>query len=363
MLTQREQFLACMDYRPASRRPLHLVGIWPDTLARWHREGLPPDIRDVHAYLGLQPLRLINVTGTAGVFPPFPTRSLTENDECRTYTDGYGRTVREFKAHTSMPEWLDFAVKSPADLQRVLDAHFDVTDLEARFDAAWATRVAEAERDPDALVLIDGGGYYWTLRSLAGVEHASYLLYDAPELVDELCERYFTVVMEGLRRVSRQIRIDVVGFGEDLAYKTGTLLSREMFGRFILPRYRRAMDLAHELGIRHTWYDSDGDLRSFIPDYLEAGIDCLAPCEVAAGMDPIELRRAFGRDVRMIGGFDKRIVARGPDAIDTEFARLRPLIEEGGFIPAIDHSVSADIAWDHYRYYIDAVQKALTPNA
>jgi uroporphyrinogen decarboxylase len=137
-------------------------------------------------------------------------------------------------------------------------------------------------------------------------------------------------------------------------------MSREMFRRYILPRYRKAMGLARELGIRYTWYDSDGDVRPFIPDYLDAGIDCLAPCEVAAGMDPPELRRSFGRGLRMIGGFDKRVVALGPAAIAAEFARLQPLIAEGGYIPAIDHSVPADVSWDNYRHYIDAVQRAVS---
>lgn len=200
-----------MDYRPAPRRPLYLVGYWADTLARWHREGLPEAVTDVHAYLGVEPLRVANVIGTAGISPPFPETAISETEEFRTYTDGYGRTVRDFRDHTSMPEWIDFAVKSPADLQRVLDEHFDVTDMDARFGPAWESRLAQVAQQPDTLVLIDGGGYYWTLRSLAGVENASYLLYDAPELVDELCERYFTVVMEGLRRVSERVRIDLVG--------------------------------------------------------------------------------------------------------------------------------------------------------
>ncbi len=355
----REAFFACMDYRPARSRPLHLVGCWPDTVARWHGEGLPAGVTDVHAHLGLAPLRVCNVTGTAGVFPPFATRVIEESASVKVYTDGYGRTVRDFKDHTSMPEWLDFAVKTPDDLRRVLDEHFDVGDLGARFDATWETRVAQAARQPDALILIDGGCYYWTLRSLAGVEHASYLLYDAPELVHELFERYCTVVLEGLRRVCGRIRVDVIGFGEDIAYKTGTLVSHEMFREFILPRYRRAMDLAHTLGIRHTWFDSDGDMRLFIPDCLGVGIHAVAPCEVAAGMDPVALRRDFGRDLRLIGGFDKRIVAQGPAAIDAEFARLRPLIAAGGFIPAIDHSVSADISWGAYQHFVKALQRAL----
>ncbi|MBU0714014.1 MAG: hypothetical protein KJ964_01490 [Verrucomicrobia bacterium] len=84
----------------------------------------------------------------------------------------------------------------------------------------------------------------------------------------------------------------------------------------------------------------------------------LAPCEVAAGMDPVALRRTFGKSLRLFGGFDKRLVAQGKAAIDAEFRRLQPVIKEGGYLPAIDHSVSADISWDNYRHFVDAVRKA-----
>jgi uroporphyrinogen decarboxylase len=73
----------------------------------------------------------------------------------------------------------------------------------------------------------------------------------------------------------------------------------------------------------------------------------------------LSLRERFGRDLRMVGGFDKRIVAQGRSAIDDEFARLAPVIGEGGFLPSIDHSISADISFDNYRYYLEAVQRAV----
>jgi uroporphyrinogen decarboxylase len=30
-----------------------------------------------------------------------------------------------------------------------------------------------------------------------------------------------------------------------------------------------------------------------------------------------------------------------------------PLIEEGGFIPTVDHLVPPDVSWDNFRYYWD----------
>jgi uroporphyrinogen decarboxylase len=50
---------------------------------------------------------------------------------------------------------------------------------------------------------------------------------------------------------------------------------------------------------------------------------------------------------------DKRTLAHGPAAIDAELVRLRPLIEEGGYIPHTDHSIPPDVSFDNFRYYME----------
>ena len=72
-------------------------------------------------------------------------------------------------------------------------------------------------------------------------------------------------------------------------------------------------------------------------------------------MSPSELRPRYGRALQFVGGLDKRAIAQGPSAIDAEIARNRPVIVEGGYVPAIDHSVSADISLDCYRHFLDRV--------
>jgi uroporphyrinogen decarboxylase len=57
---------------------------------------------------------------------------------------------------------------------------------------------------------------------------------------------------------------------------------------------------------------------------------------------------------------DKRVLARGPRAIRAHLAEFIPLIEEGGFIPTVDHTVPPDISWDHFRYYMDCKQALLS---
>ena len=358
-MNPRERFLRTLRYEPVDRRPVYLASPWADTLARWRREGLPDDT-DPHDYLGVRDFgyRMTNITPAAGPFPPMPARRVREEAEAYYEIDAYGRLVKQLKAHTSMPEWLEFPVQDADSLRRYLDAHFDVSDLDARFAPDWAEQARAAQARGD-LIMIDGGCYYWTLRSIAGVEGASYLLYDCPELVDELCERYFTVVMEGLRRAVAIVQVDLIGFGEDFAYKNGPLLSPAMFRRFLLPRYAQAMAFARAHGVECTWHDSDGDSRLLLPDMLAVGVNSTVPCEVAAGMDPVALRAQFGRALRIGGGFDKRIVANGAEAVRRELARLAPVIREGGFVPGIDHSVPADVSWDDYRRYLDLMTGAV----
>lgn len=359
-LTPRDRFLKTLRYEPVDRRPVYLAGPWQDTLVRWRGEGLPAHVEDVHAHLGVTEFgyKMTNITPIAGPHPVYAKKVLREEGDEIYSIDAYGRTVKDFKSHTTMPEWIEFPVKDAADLRRYMDEHFDVADLDSRFAPDWAGKARAAEARGD-LVLIDGGCYYWTLRSIAGVDGASYLLYDAPDLVDELCERYFTVVMEGLRRAVKLVNVDLIGFGEDFAFKNGPLISPEMFRRFILPRYAKTMDFAHQHGVNLTWHDSDGDSRLLLPDMLAVGVNSTCPCEVAAGMDPVALRQQFGRDLRIGGGFDKRIAAKGPDAVTCELERLAPVIRDGGFVPGIDHSVPADVSWDNYRRYIDLITKAV----
>ncbi|WP_108823927.1 uroporphyrinogen decarboxylase family protein [Ereboglobus luteus] len=358
-MNARERFLNTLNYQCVDRRPCYLAWAWFDTLARWRREGLPADVTDVHEHLGVSEYgyKMCNITPAAGVFPDYPVQTLREDEQFVYRTDRYGRTVKEFKDHSSFPEWLEFPVKTGADLRRLMDEHFDVENLDARFPSDWLGQIRAAGERGD-IIMIDGGCYYWTLRSIAGIDGAAYLLYDEPELVGELFERYNTVVMEGLRRAVQVTQIDIIGFGEDFAFKNGPLISPAMFRQMILPHYKKAMDFAHSHNIHLTWHDSDGDCRLLLPDMLSVGVNSTCPCEVASGMDPVDLRRQFGRDLRIGGGFDKRIIPQGRRAMAAEFARLRPVIEEGGYIPGIDHSIPADISYDCYREYIDELINA-----
>ena len=352
-MTERERFLKTLRFKKVDRPPFWLEGPWPETLERWYREGLPRDA-NLPNFFGMPNLELEYIGINLYVNPPFERKVIEEDDEVEVYFDEFGRKARRFKKTETMPEWLEFPVKTPHDLEMILEERLKPT-LDGRFPRDWAERL-ERYRKKDRLevVLCDGGCYYWFVRSLAGVEVASYLFYDSPNLLHRVFSRIADLCILAMEEVFPKVHIDYVGFGEDIAFKTGPLISPAMFKEFIAPSYKRTVEFAKAHGVDIFWVDSDGDLRQLMPLFLECGVNTFSPMEVAASMDVTLCRRTFGKAARFIGGIDKREVARGKDAIDRELERKVPaLLREGGYIPRLDHqTVSADTSLENYRYYL-----------
>ena len=80
--------------------------------------------------------------------------------------------------------------------------------------------------------------------------------------------------------------------------------------------------------------------------------------EAAAGEDPVALRRRYGKDLLLVGGIDKRALAKDRRDIEREVLAKAPfLLEHGGWIPSIDHAVPPDVPLENYRYYLSLLRK------
>ena len=359
-MNERERFLRTMRYQEVNRPPLLPCGPWVETLARWRREGLPPDT-SLEDYLGLSPLRSVYLGPTTGVFPQFEETVLEEDERMVIFIDRNGITNRRIKHSSAMPEYLEYPIKTPRDLETFMEERFGLDRIEERYPPDWDKRMQiGADPDRDVITFVDGGCIFGWLRRLAGVERASYLFYEAPELVDRFMGRVHEIAMRGLERVLPRVTPDYLGFGEDIAFRTSTLISPDMFKRFLYERYRASCKLAAAHGVDICWYDSDGHLYPFMDLYLEVGIRGFAPMEVAAGMDPVVMRQRYGNAVHMVGGFDKRILAAGKAKIEKEVERLLPVIAGGGYIPACDHHVPPDVSLENYTFFVNCWMGALS---
>jgi uroporphyrinogen decarboxylase len=166
----------------------------------------------------------------------------------------------------------------------------------------------------------------------------------------------FTI--QTLRPVLDEIAPDYIFINEDMGMKSGPLLSPDTYRRVIFTPMRRLGDFIKGKGVPYVIVDSDGNTGPLIPLLLEAGVDGLWPIERASNdMDPLQLRKKYGRALRIWGAVDKRSIAAGPRAIDEHLRTMEPLIREGGFIPTVDHLVPPDISLENFLYYMKQKEK------
>ncbi|MGI6706517.1 MAG: hypothetical protein ACOX6S_09840, partial [Clostridia bacterium] len=106
---------------------------------------------------------------------------------------------------------------------------------------------------------------------------------------------------------------------------------------------------AHDIAIFSL--DTDGDCTELIPLFLESGINLIYPFEVAAGCDIVAIRKQYP-NLAIMGGIDKREIAKGKEAIDRELERVRELFAYSGYFPALDHLIHPEISWEDFQYLV-----------
>jgi uroporphyrinogen decarboxylase len=294
--------------------------------------------------------------------PPFEKEVVEQDDQTVTYINREGILMRELKnfPQSSMPQFVRFPVETRKDFRRFWKKRMQ-PDLAARIGKDWRERLtAYRKRDFPLIIIADRwGGFFGSMRNMTGVERLCLLFYDDPAFVEEMMDAIADLLIAIMGQILDCTDVDVFGFWEDMAYKTSSLLSPSMARRYMLPRYRRVVEFLRSRGVEFFSLDSDGDISALIPVWLDAGINILYPFEFQAGMDVTKVRKEYGRDLRMWFGIDKRAVARGRKAINAELRRVRPLVEDGGYVPGTDHSFPPDVSFQNYCYYMEKVQTIL----
>lgn len=177
------------------------------------------------------------------------------------------------------------------------------------------------------------------------------LFLDDPVFAREMIGFWQEFVAQLLTRIFRDYVPDHIVFNEDMAYKEKPMIGPEMAREFLLPCWRHWVEICRAAGVPVIEIDSDGYVGDLIPVWLEAGVNCNSPLEVAAGNDLPAYRRQYGTRMAWQGGVDKRAMAKGGSVLRAELERLRPVIEAGGYIPSCDHGVPADVSWPNYLDY------------
>jgi uroporphyrinogen decarboxylase len=126
-----------------------------------------------------------------------------------------------------------------------------------------------------------------------------------------------------------------------------------MYEEFVLTNYEPLLGVLRRYGVETIIFRTYANARILIPSILKWGFNCLWACEVnIEEMDYRDLRREFGRDLRLIGGIDLDALRSDKETIRREVEEKVPsLLAQGGYVPLADGRVREDVPLENYLYY------------
>jgi len=312
---------------------------------------------DIHEHFKMDPY-LVRVPLATGAWPPYEAKVIEDHGDWYIWQEWDGCLRKELKNRTSLPTIIGGPVKDRESWERYKAERLRPS-LEGRLPDNWSQLVEEYKTRDYPIGLGQTHGFFGTPRYLMGVEELLIKYYDDPEMMKDINNHLADLWITLFDGVLKEVEVDTVFIWEDMCYKGGPLISPAMFREFILPGYKKLTSFLRDHGVTLVQVDSDGDVWKLIPLWIEGGVTVIYPFEVAAGMDIVEVRKAFPR-LAISGGVDKRALVEGKEAIDRELEyRIPFMLNQGGFIPTIDHMVSSDVSFENFKYYREKLNQML----
>lgn len=359
-MNPREHWLAIMNYGAFDRMYVSHWGGWHETMQRWRGEGLPDGV-DQCRYFDAAPLWVgiglgwDGVGADSGIFPTFESVVLEDGSDYVVRRGPDGVVEKSWKSKSSIPQHTGYSFNSADDWpefkKRLQPCDGRFPDLENRVRAADAS---------DCPVMIGTGSMMGWLRNWMGVENFSYLMYDDPDCFGEVVDTIARLACWSIDLIVPRFKQHkpVAGIGwEDICGKSGPLISPTLFDSHVAPGYRMIRQKLESHGIHFLGIDTDGYSEPLVQNWLDAGVNIQFPVEHGTWKaTPAHFRKRFGRELRIIGGFNKLVLEQDRAAIDAELASHWETAREGGLILAPDHLITPGTPLENYRYFLDQLR-------
>jgi uroporphyrinogen decarboxylase len=361
-LTSKERFDRILKHQPVDRVGLFEV-FWRETVQKWTTEGHLEQPEVVSDHFGL------DVRRTGGEITPgdYHTVNLMANldageqlveetESAKLVRDGNGALLRWLKDGSGAPEHVDFAVRDRRSWEEHIRPYLlDERSYERRlnFESYRAVR-AKCARD-QRFMTCGVVGAFDRMSPVCGHEHLLAGMALDPDWVTEMADLYATLTVHLLEILfEREGLPDGLWVWDDLGFKNRPFMSPAMYRQMLYPAHKKLFDFAHGRGLPVVLH-CDGYVEALVPSLIEAGINCLQPLEIKAGMDLLKLKKRFGEQIALIGGMDERVLETNDRrAVEAQLLEKLPGAMAGsGYVLQVDHSVSHLVNYDTYRYFVE----------
>jgi len=209
---------------------------------------------------------------------------------------------------------------------------------------------------PDGMGLITNhsGGMLEHLTSLMSYEGLAFAVHEDPALVQAIAGRVGGLMEKYYEHLLTLDRVIAIFPGDDMGFRTGTLLAPAHLRRFTLPWHKRFAELAHERGLPY-FIHSCGNLEKIMDDLIDdVKIDGKHSYEDA--IIPVEdFQARYGDRIAVLGGVDINLLSAGTE---TEIrTRVRTLVDtcgqRGRYALGSGNSIPSYVPAAHYLAMVD----------
>lgn len=384
-MNNRQRAMAVLRYQEYDRLPIVHFGYWNETLEKWAQEGhISPELArrwgdgnpvdaEIGGRLGFDMNWYNCFHPHTRLWPPLETRVLEElPDGSRKILDEDGAIVIVKDDASGIPTGIDHTLKDRKSWEEIFKPRLQFSPdrvTKARvnngrqmlpFDEGGLAFLQRDERDVP--LGLHCGSLYGAIRNWLGLVGSAYLQVDNEPLFDEIINTVGELCYQCTRMTLESgAQFDFAHFWEDISFKSGPLINPRVFRTKVGPHYKRITDLVHSYGMDIVSLDSDGKIDELVPVWFDNGVNTMFPIEVGtwdANIKP--WRELYGRDLRGVGGMNKKVFAYDYAAIDAEIERLKPLVALGGYLPCPDHRLAPDAKWENVQYYCEKMRKAFS---
>jgi hypothetical protein len=326
-MNSRQRFIESLAYGQPDRVPLFEEGIRDEVISAWRNEGLP---------------------GNAQFFSLFPV-------------DAREEVALDVEPRPELSHW-----SNQRSLLEILRRRLDPEDP-ARLPADWSEKVKAWHRRDHVLMLRVNWGFFQTLgvEGWSRFEEVIYLVKENPRLVRDIMLLQGDFTARLLERVLADVEVDAAVFSEPISGNHGPLISPKMFEELVLVGYEPILARLRQFGVNNLIMRTYANSRSLLPAIVESGFNCLWACESPPGsMDYSQIRKEYGRDLRLIGGVDVDLLLGDKETLCREIEELLPpLLTDGGFIPLADGRIRGHVPYENYVAYRQLLMDLTTAKA
>lgn len=189
------------------------------------------------------------------------------------------------------------------------------------------------------------------------------LFLEAAATEPELVDRFFKSTTEGMLPILQaqlDLGVDGIMGATDWCFKSGPIMSPQMFKRFMVPHLKTIADITHKHGkpfIKHL----DGNTESILPILVdEVGIDGYHSIEPTAGMDIARLKEQYGERLSLWGNIDcGGVLVNGtPEQVRQSVREtIHVAAPGGGFVLASSNAIHDGIPMENLQAMFKAAQE------